>query len=167
MIISCNSQTIPTGVSTNPTTESWQCGLIQEKVENLDLSGEWKAELNDSATDTLFINKNGFYTQQFTETNNGYQYASEPNRWYLEEVSGGGIYIHLEGMLDCEGFGKCVNPINVKDYYDFCGDKWFSLKDKFVLAVVGDSRISRGIRLRRMRPAGCEGCFENYYFVEK
>jgi hypothetical protein len=115
----CNEQRIPTGVSVNPTTETWRCGLIQEKVEDLDLSGEWRAEFNAYATDTLFINGNGFYVQKFTDTASDYQYESESNKWYLEEVPGGGIYIHFEGMLDCEGFGRCVNSINIKDYYDF------------------------------------------------
>jgi hypothetical protein len=167
-LISCNNQTIPTGISANPTTESWRCGLIQEKVDYLDLSGEWRAEFNAFASDTLFINNNGFYIQQFAETTSGYKYESESNRWYLEEVSDGGIYIHLEGMLDCGSMEKCVNPINAElGFYDFCGDKWFTFDDGFILSVDGDSRISRGLSLRRMRPAGCEGCFEKYYFVKK
>ena len=131
-------------------------------MEDLDLSGEWRAEFNAYATDTLFINGNGFYMQKFTDTASDYQYESESNKWYLEEVPGGGIYIHFEGMLDCEGFGRCVNPINIENCYDFCGDKWFHLRDEFILEIDGDSRLSRGLSLRRMRPAGCEGCFENY-----
>jgi hypothetical protein len=168
LLVSCGNQTIPTGVSTNATTETWQCGLIQANIDDLDISGTWRAEYNAYATETLFINQNGLYSQHYSESASGYQYESEPNSWYLEEVPGGGIYVHFEDMLDCGSLDRCVNPSNNElGFYDFCGDRWFSFEHEFVLSLVGDSRNSRGFWLRRMRPAGCEGCFVEYYSVEK
>lgn len=168
VLLSCTDQTIPTGVSTNPTSESWRCGLIEGNREDIDVSGEWRAEINAYATDTLIVNNDGFFTQQFTDTASEYHYESELNRWYLEEVTGRGIQIHLEGMLDCGSLDRCMDPGSAElGFYDYCSDKWFSFDHDFILSLDGDSRISKGFSLRRMRPAGCEGCFVNYYFVEK
>jgi len=168
LLASCSDPTIPTGVSTNPTTETWRCGLIEENIDDLDISRTWRAEYNAYSTETLFISSNGLYSQRYDDSASNYTYESEPNKWYMEEVPGGGIYIHFEGMLDCESFGKCVNPSNDElEFYDFCGDRWFSFEHELVLSLDGDSRIPRGFSLRRMRPAGCEDCFVNYYAVEK
>jgi hypothetical protein len=168
LLSACSVSPILPDVSTNPTSETWRCGIIQERIEALELSGKWQAEFNASAIDTLIINSDGTYKQVFVNSASNYQYESQINSWWLEDLPGGGIYLHLSEMLYCEGFDRCVNPSNVNlGFYDYCGNKWFNLNHKIILAVVGDSTSPKGLRLRFMRPAGCEGCFENYYFVEK
>jgi hypothetical protein len=168
LISACSiSQSYPI-VPVNPTSENWRCGLIQKNPEDLNISGRWQVEFNTSETDTLTINSDGTYKQLFVNSASNYRYETEANSWWLENVQGGGIYLHLDGMLYCGGFSQCVNPSNIElGFYDYCGDKWFNFDQEIILAVVGDTTAPNNIRLRNMRPAGCESCFDNYYFVEE
>jgi len=150
-----------------PLASSWRCEPVPDNFQETDLVGTWQTIFGMSLTDTLNISETGFYTQVSVDNATSYHYESEPHKWWVERRDDGGTYIHFERMLFCGGVLDCIDPHEKPGYYDFCSDHWFEMEDEFVLAVVGDKSVPRGMRLRHMRPAGFETFFANYTIVEK
>jgi hypothetical protein len=146
------------------TVESWRCGISESQITELDLVGVWVTSYrSESRFDTLILSDNGTYKQIYINNETGYKYESETNNWWIEVRADGGAYLHLKGMLYCGGAaGTCLSPNDSGEFYDYCGDAWFDMKEEFILSLVRDTDVPEGIRLRHMKPIGYETYFVNY-----
>ncbi len=169
IFVGCNPTiTISQGTKTEePMTANWRCDQVPDTFQDTDLIGIWQTRFGTSRTDTLNLSENGYYIHTFSNESTGYHYKSEPQEWWVERRDSDGTYVHFERMLYCGGVSGCIDPQEKPGYYDYCSDHWFEMDGEFILAVIGDPSVPRGIWLRHMRPAGNETFFAEYILMDK
>ena len=103
-----------------------------------------------SRNEELYIFNNGTYKQIYKDK--GIAIESPLNNWWLEELSDGGIYLHLEGAkyyfygpsrtdkyktICPAGDSTCEQVMNQisNEAYDWIGNNWIDVSDQLILNV--------------------------------
>lgn len=117
--------------------ETGRCPLPPQSLQQSDLAGTWVARYADG-TDTLILKEDGTYKQMYDDTQTGEHYQSDWQEWWVEYRKSGMAYLHLNGMLKCDGIGGgCQEPDG--EWFDFCERQYVSMHGEVVLLVIGVS----------------------------
>lgn len=136
---------------------SGDCIPPPEEFSEVDLVGTWiSVSGGPGREDVLMIRGDKTYKQFTNVASEDFDYESDWQPWWLENVENGIPYLHLEGMRLCAyvgGYIDCnvVGGGEATQWYDLCRETWVLMPGEGVLAVLGTPKgfipPPRGIRL--------------------
>ena len=113
-----------------------RCPLPPESLQESDLVGTWTARYAHGI-DTLILEEDSTYRQIYAGLETGDYYESDWQEWWVEYRESGVFYLHLKGMLKCDGIGGGCQQADDADWFDFCERRYVTMHGEVILLVIG------------------------------
>jgi hypothetical protein len=121
-----------------------------ETLQESDLVGTWRSYYWGDSVDTLILRDDGTFKQIFYDpAEDRYQYETPWNRWWVEQLPGGAVRLHLEGAryytggietAEREGLESFGEPDpSPMPFFDPFADELVLMVGKLILHVRTDS----------------------------
>ena len=118
-------------------------------LQMADLAGTWQAKYTEEVhgLETLVLKADGTYQQRFEDSEQGYSYTSPWNKWYIERLPDGRVYVHLEGMRYFPGGIQLAESGEPLYLYDDDIKEYMKVEGEVILRLYARPASPKGLEL--------------------